>query len=132
MKYEKPSVKIKQFLRNVVIEDNGAASESDTSRVAAFINANGGSAYSVSHAHSSDHAGKRSEADVLNEMMNKDTARRIDGQFKTEDAQMGMTCELLYNMRQILDDYKENNDYGRSNNLRYSVDFREYFGDDLT
>lgn len=132
MRYEKPSTKIEDFIMDVVIEDNGAASKSDTSRIAAFINANGESAYSVSHAHSSDHAGKRSEADVLNEMMNKDTARRIDGQFKTEDAQMGMTCELLYDMRQILDDYKKNNDYGRSNNLRYSADFRDYFDDSLT
>jgi hypothetical protein len=132
MRYEKPSTKIENFLMDVVIDDNGATSESDTSRVAAFINANGESAYSISNAHSGDHAGKRSEADVLNEMMNRDTVRRIDGQFKTEHAQMGMTCELLHGMSRILDRYKENNDYGRSNNLRYSVDLREYFGDDLT
>lgn len=132
MRYEKPSVKIKQFLKNVVIKDNGATTESDTSRVAAFVNANGESAYSISHAHSGDHAGKRSEADVLNEMMSRDTVRHIDGQFKTEDAQMGMTCELLYDMRQILDDYKNNRDHGRSDNLRYSADFRDYFDDELT
>lgn len=130
MTKKKPSEKIRDFLYNIVIEDNGNVAESDIGKVEKFINNNGSSALSITKAHAQDHEGSRSQEDILDTILDRETKRHLDGQFNSKAAQMGAVCETLYNKRQSIDRYKDIYDTGYGNNVRYSIAMQDYFDED--
>ena len=126
---KKPSEKTNELTLGPNINEDGTVSEKDVPKIEKFVNNNGSSAFSNAKAHACDHDGSRSEEDILGTILDRKTVRHIDGQFKNKQAQMAMVCELLHAYRFNLDEYKDLNDRGYGNNLRYSVASKDYFDD---
>lgn len=116
------AARIKDFTFDLKYEDDtdGMLTQESMDRLKNFVHANSTSMFSTEEAHSNDHVGERTDADILNSVCDPDNKRRIDGQFANERAQWTAVADVLSKGAYSVARFKGRLDNGGANNMRLS------------